>query len=769
MRLPALFLVLACVLSCATQREEPRLDKVSPGQMLFGSPERLLLTGSFVTDLVVDLGSDAPPSVENRFEVRIGSDLAYAVRLRSQDTLEATAPSTLPPGRHDVTVTDAQGHSVTLPEALEVIDRDVHRLVFVTSMRTARPDEWTEPIRLELRDPEGRPAPTSTSRTLRVSSDSITGRFLQHGRQQEPLEELEVTLAPGQWGLDLLYQDSTPGYHTLESSTPGLPSIAQTVAVGRLGPPKAVRFTSLPVWPLTAGAPVALAVEVLDDSGGPASLPATGIQLELRTSSPGGGLAVNDGKPEPEPYHPALSLILQGSRGRQPLLYLDTRSAKEVWLEARAINRDTGHPLESDRVKLEVQPGPTRRLEVLRSSTGGSLPQAGIPERFTVQAQDDWGNPTVVEGPVLLDASPPDPNFYPNEVLLEAGRATFFASFTRAQLVSVVAKDPNLPTVRGASAEFPVRPGPLRLSVSNVEGTQLAGRPFSLTLEAQDRYGNRADTPMSVVLSAPGVPSGSLSPTTSGSFTGTITLQVTLTAAVDETRITLTEDAPESPERLSITTGNFAVSPGPTQRFVVEDTASPQTAGKSFRMRIRAVDTYGNLTRDVHELQLSADSVHAHLFSPISLSGFQREAEVEVTVSQATNGTRVLVSNAAGTLKGQQTGLFSVSPGPFTQYAFQTPSCVANGDPWNLTVRAVDAWNNLVPTYTGRARLSVAPVGTVIPESTSNFTAGITMLPVTLEGVAGRAPYSCLELTATDLVDATQSKTICLNLQTSCS
>ncbi|WP_257460386.1 hypothetical protein [Archangium lipolyticum] len=765
MRFPAFCLVLVCVLSCAPRQDVPRLDKVSPDQTLFGSPERLLLSGAFATDLAVDLGSDAPPSVENRFEVRIGPELATSVRLRSRDTLEATTPSTLPPGRHDITVTDAQSRSVTLHEALEVIDRDVQRLVFVTSMRSAHPDAWTEPIRIELRDPSGQPAPTSIARTLRIASDSPTGRISSLGKPDEAQPELEVTLAPGEWGLNLRYKDTTPGYHTLESNSEGLPSIAQTVAVGRLGPPTAVRFTRVPSWPLTAGAPVALAVEVLDDSGGPASLPATGIQLELSTSSPAGGLVVTAG----DPYHPALSLILEGSRGgRLPILYRDTHSAAEVWLSATAINRDTLNPLEPDRVNLRVEPGPTRRFEVQRFSSGS--PQAGVPELFMVQSQDGWRNPTSFEGTVLLETVPADPDFHPISAWLEAGRASFTANFTRVQTVSVVVTDPNAPTVRGVSPELSVRPGPpVRLAVSSVEGPQQAGRPFSLMLEALDRYGNRSETPLSVTLSASGVPEGALTPTSSGTFMGAITLPVTITTALDETRLTLIEGPADAPGELRATTGNFAVLPGPTQRFVVEDTTSPQRADIPFPVRIRAVDTYGNTTRDVHDLQLGADGVHAHLFSPASLSGFQGKADVMVTLWQATTGTRVLVSTTSGTARGQQAGLFTVSPGNFAGYVFLKPGCIADGDRWKLTLSAVDKWNNVVTGYTGTARLTLSPFGTINPTTTRAFSAGTTTESnALLEGVTGRAPNSCLQLTAADSVDTNKSTTTCLNLQTSC-
>jgi len=759
---PLALALLAWVLSCGSAPDTPRLQAVSPERAPFGSPERLRLSGSFAPDVAVDLGSEAPPSLDNRFEVRIGSERAYAVRFLSRDALEATAPATLPPGRHDVTVTDAQGRSSTLPEAFEVIDRGVHRLVFVTSMRSARPGDWTEPIRIELRDPSGQPAPTVIPRVLLITSDSETGRFVRLGQEEEPQRELEVRLAPGESGADLLYQDSTPGYHTLESSSQELPPIAQTVAVGRLGPPIAVRFTRVPTSPLVAGEPVALTVDVLDSSGGPASLPARGIQLTLRTVSPAGGLALNEG----DPYHPDLTLVLPRGQGRLPLLYKDTHSTAQVWLSASGINLDTNAALSPHSVSLMVRPGPTRRFEVLRTSTGPL--RAGVPERFTVTSLDAWNNRTPYNGPVRLGTFPLDPGFSPNGLELEVGLTTFNAEFSRVQTVSVVVEDPHTPDVRGATPELSVQPGPpTRLTVSSVAGPQRAGAPFSLKVEALDRFGNLADAPLSVTLSAAGVPEGALSPTTSGTFTGSITLPVTLTAAVEETNLRLVEGTPTSPGALSTTTGGFAVRPGATQRFVVENTLGTQTAGVPFWVRIRAVDTYGNTTRDVHDLELDTQGVHAHQFTPARVPGFQGQTDVELKVLLALSSTRLSVSS--GTLKGQQPGTFAVNPGPAVRFQPQVPPCITASDRWKLTLQAVDNWNNAVSSYSGTVRLALSPFGSISPSVTPEFTGGTLTLPnVALSDVAGREPQSCLELVVTDTADARRTVRQCLNLQLSC-
>ncbi|WNG43072.1 hypothetical protein F0U60_02410 [Archangium minus] len=759
--------VVVCVLSCGPRSDTPRLEKVSPERAWFGAPERLLLSGAFAPDLAVDLGSKEPPSLENRFEVRIGPERAYGVLFVSRDTLEATAPATLPPGQHDVTVIDAQGHSATLPGAFTVVDRDVQRLAFVTSIRSTHPEQWTEAIRLELRDGDGLPAPTSIPRTLHIESDSNTGLIALLKQEHTALATLEVTLAPGESGVDLMYKDTTPGYHTLKSSSPRtdqnieLPLIAQTVAVGRFGPPTAVRFTQVPLSPLVAGQPVSIAVEVLDSSGGPASLPVKGIQLDLRTTSPGGGLAIDPS----DPPHQTLSLILQEA-GTRPLLYRDTRSAAEVRLMVSAIDQDTLTELEPHEVGIEVMPGPTHHLEVQRSGAG-SL-QVGVAEHFVVQALDTWGNRTRDTGRVLLESVPLDPGFSRSSVELAEGKAAFDAEFTRVQKVQVVATYPSAPDVKGASPEISILGGrPTRLVVSPVQGPQRAGTPFDLTIEALDRFGNRSETSMSVTLSAVGVPVGALSPTTTGAFTGAIKLPVTLIRPVEETHLELFEGTPEEPGELRTATGGFAVRPGPTQRFVVENTQGLQEAGKPFPVRIRAVDAHGNTTQDVHDLKLGAENIEGSRITPSAFNGFQGQADVTVTVTQSHPGTRVTV--ASGALQGQQAGTFAIRSGPLARFEVQAPSCISERDRWKLTLRALDTWGNLVTSYTGTARLTVTPFGNIAPITTQSFSGGTTTEPnVVIGELLGRTPHPCLQVTATDATDNSRSGSACISLQASC-
>ena len=112
---------------------------------------------------------------------------------------------------------------------------------------------------------------------------------------------------------------------------------------------------------------------------------------------------------------------------------------------------------------------------------------------------------------------------------------------------------------------------------------------------------------------------------------------------------------------------------------------------------------------------------------------------------------------------------FPVSPGPLARFQLQAPPCLTASDRWKLTLHAVDAWNNAVPSYSGQAQLSLAPFGTISPSVTASFSGGTLTLPnISLGEVAGREPHSCLELTATDTTNSGKRGTVCLNLQLSC-
>jgi hypothetical protein len=762
----ALALALACTLSCVTPGEQLQLQDVSPHTVYFGVTERLLLRGTFSPDLAVDLDDpEASPALENRFTVKIGEVPAQAVTFRSRELLEVTSPASLPPGDHSLTVTDELGRSVTLPNALTVVDRKAHRLAFLTSMRSARPESWTQPIRLELRGADGQPVPTFLERQVVLTSDSSTGRFAVYGQEDQAQEQLEVTLRQGATGLDIVYNDTASGYHTLSAASHELDVISQTVAVGRLGPPTAVRFAQVPVEPVTAGADVAIALEVVDDSGGPASFPAKGIRLELSTSSPAGRWQHGD-----QPFSPnTLSLTLATPEdGRTPLVYQDRLGAPEVELSVSALNLDTGKRLAPDVVVLTVAAAPTHHFEATRGST--ELLRAGTFEVFTLQAVDEFGNRTPYTGPVLLSSDPHDPDLSPRSINLTNGLSEVKVRFTvKREPVALVVTHPSNPGLTGRSVDLSVRPGsPARLAIAPVPNPVRAGESFPLALVALDAFGNTVDIPLSVKLAST-VPNVVLSPSSSGTFTGSTVLPVTINTAVQELSLDLTA----ADWKLATRTSGFEVRPGPTQRFSIQDppASTSYKAGVPFTALIQALDAYGNLTRDVHDLDLSAENVHAHLFFPGRLEGFQGQALVTFTVNQAIATTWLRASATSTPLKGQQKVSFQVTPGDFAKYSLSAPSCVTPNTPFRLSVTAVDTWNNKVPDYTGSAIFTLTPSTStrLVPSAVGPFSGGTyTVLNAEVQNVPTPPPSACLTLTATDTFDSSKNGNTCLKVQSTC-
>ena len=761
-----LALALACTLSCGTSLEEFHLEQVTPGKVDYGARARLLLRGTFSPDLVVDLDDlDAAPDLENTFEVTVGGVLAQPVEIQSHEVLEATLPPHLEPGIYDVTVTDGRGRSTTLAQALTVEDHEVKRLAFLTSMRSAHTSDWTDTIRLDLRSQDGLQVPTSRSRVVVFSSDSPTGLFRVAGQQEAAGRELTVTLPPGATGVEIQYQDTVAGYHTLSASSGQLPVISQTVAVGRLGPATKVRFSRVPTTPVVAGASVALALEVVDASEGPASFPAQGIRVELATESLGGGWrrSVN------EPSQRALSLTLaRPEDGKIPLFYEDSVSTglAQVKLSVSGLNQDTQTPLETDTLMLTVLAGPTHHFEVTHGST--DLLRAGAFVPFSLRAVDRYGNLTALNDTVLLSSDPHDPDLSPTSIKLANGETPLKVRFTRQQEpVALVVTHPTNTAITGRSVPLFVRPGPpARLQVEPVPNPQRAGAPFALTLRALDAYGNEVDTPLSARLAS--FPSGiPVSPTTSGTFTGRTTVHVTLTHGVPEMSLDFT-----SPElkALSTRSSGFRVDPGPTQRFSIELPTPPASyvAGVPFTALIKALDAYGNVTRDVYDLDLGAENVHTHLFSPGTLEGFQGSALVSITVSQAST-TRLWVS--AGALKGEQPGSIQVSPGSFAKYSLSVPACISPNTPFKLSVTALDTWSNKVPDYTGSALFTLTPSTSarLVPSAVGPFSGGTyAVLNAEVQNVTVPLPIECLTLTATDTSETEKSASTCLKIQSTC-
>jgi hypothetical protein len=117
---------------------------------------------------------------------------------------------------------------------------------------------------------------------------------------------------------------------------------------------------------------------------------------------------------------------------------------------------------------------------------------AGTPGTFVVIAQDAFGNNTPsYSGQVGFTTSDPRPVFPPNPTLTN-GVGHFTATLTTAGVQFLTAMDIAHPTIMGSQTGIVVNSGAATHLVILGPASVLAGQMFTITVIAEDAYGNRA-------------------------------------------------------------------------------------------------------------------------------------------------------------------------------------------------------------------------------------------------------------------------------------
>lgn len=264
------------------------------------------------------------------------------------------------------------------------------------------------------------------------------------------------------------------------------------------------------------------------------------------------------------------------------------------------------------RVTTELADGRGRRfvsgaVEILPAALHHfdlSLPtraQAGVPFRLTVTARDAYGNILVdynrSGGGVQLHSSGIG-DVQPSQVTPAAfknGVAQIDMRSYAAERISLTAGE-RYGSATGQSGLLTITAGPLAHFVVSVAPKVRAGEPFPVRIEAQDVYYNLIrdfDMPGRIHLSASG--QGKILPDVIGSseFTdGVAVLSAAVTAAGKTELIVSTED-----KKSSGRSNPIQILPTGAASFRVE-VLDAVTAGEPFRVRVAALDPYGNPVED---------------------------------------------------------------------------------------------------------------------------------------------------------------------------
>jgi hypothetical protein len=277
-----------------------------------------------------------------------------------------------------------------------------------------------------------------------------------------------------------------------------------------------------------------------------------------------------------------------------------------------------------------------------------------------------------------------------------------------------------------SAVSFSVDPGSLTLT---------AGVSAAVTVTAKDASNNTAtDYRGTISLSSSDATAVLTSPLTSlpASYTftaadnGVHTFPVTLHVAGSQT-VKATDTT-----QTSITgTGSVTIAPAALYTFAVKLTgaAGPITAGSSQGFQVTAQDAFANTITNY------LGTVHFGSDDPQGLPG---DLPGDYTFTTADQGVHAFTPGATLKTTGNRTltagvpnnpnvfpgaaGVF-VNPGPVDHLGLNIQANGVAGAPLDATVKALDKYNNLVPTYTGTVHFgSTDPHGTLPADYT--FTAG---------------------------------------------
>lgn len=175
--------------------------------------------------------------------------------------------------------------------------------------------------------------------------------------------------------------------------------------------------------------------------------------------------------------------------------------------------------------------------------------------------------------------------------------------------------------------------------------------------------------------------------------------------------------------------GPSAHMPGPATHFLVKAQGTA-TAGAAFNITINALDASNNLaTSFVDTVHFTSSDSQAVLPPDQLLSG--GTATVPVTLFTSGNQTITVTDTTASSVTGSSAPI-SVKVLTATHFSIQAPATTTTGAQFNITVTALDASNNQVPTYSGVVHYTSSDTQAVLP-SDQPLSGGTGTFSVTLK------------------------------------
>jgi hypothetical protein len=381
---------------------------------------------------------------------------------------------------------------------------------------------------------------------------------------------------------------------------------------------------------------------------------------------------------------------------------------------------------------------------------------AGVGENMTIRAVDPQGNTVAgYSGDVQLKETTSfgDGSTVPATITLTNGTWTGSLAALRADETNINRGNVNFyawlsaaPGKNGTSDPFVVHPGPFtRLQVlapgenplpgspsgkSGTPASQGAGHAFTASVWATDNYWNPVSSADAVRLTSSDAAANT--PVSGSLSNGRASLSVTLGTVGTQT---LTISDVSNPGITSMTTPGITVLPNSIDHFVVANISSPQVAGAGVAVTIRATDASGNTVPTyAGDVNLAANT-GAGSITPERVTLANGTWSGTMTFRGAGGAVSFTVSDFAAPAHIGTSNSFVVSAGPFSGLQILlpgesaaggtatgkigTPTGQSAGNPFTITLRAVDSYWNLVSGVTDTVALGSTDTFAAMPADTT--------------------------------------------------
>lgn len=411
-------------------------------------------------------------------------------------------------------------------------------------------------------------------------------------------------------------------------------------------------------------------------------------------------------------------------------------------------------------------PGETAAPGTATGKTGTPRAQvSGLPFSVTVRACDDtWATVTSVTHAISFTSSNATATL-PGTTALTSGTVTVSATFNAAGTFQIFVDDETDGTIPAAASASVASQLMDHFDFSSIsQKNQYAGVPMSLTIYARNAAGTTV-TGFNGSVDLTEVTSfgdGRISPAsvtmTNGVWTGNVTMYRADETSINRGNVNITVVLPSN-QAIDGTSDPFTVHPGAFSRLqiivpgtaplpgsVTGYTGSPatQAAGVVFPATVYATDQWWNPVASGDNVAVRDGGAGGTTLASGALTNGTRQ--YSVSLGSAGNHTLTAVDLSNGSITSMTSPTIVVVAAlahHFNVVTIASPQTA--GTPTSVTINAVDASNNIVPSFSGDAVLTANTGLNSISVNTVTFTNGVWTGPVAFFGAGGAVTLSCAD------------------------